>query len=189
MDNDETEKIEEENLDEVELVPDDDASVAPHAARIKKLKADLARTDKERKEYLDGWQRAKADLINYRRDERSRFEDLARFASTSLIEEILPVLDSFDLALAGNMDKGMERGIMLIRSQLEDVLKKRGISMIQAEPGSAFNTEKHESIGEVESDKPAGSIAEAVQRGYELAGRVIRPARVRLAKSNDHEIV
>lgn len=170
--------------EELELVPDEEGGLPDLQAKIKKLKAELVRSEKERKEYLDGWQRAKADLINYKKEEGRRFEELARFAGTSLIEEILPVLDSFDLALAGNSDKGMERGIMLIRSQLEDVVRKRGIAVIQVQPGDIFNPEKHESIGEVESDKPAGSIAEAVQRGYELSGRVIRPARVRLVKES-----
>ena len=172
---------------DVEIIEDEEGGLPDLQAKIKKLKAEFARSEKERKEYLDGWQRAKADLINYKKEEGRRLEDLARFAGTSLIEEILPVLDSFDLALAGNADEKMTRGIMLIRSQLEDVLKKRGVGVIQVQSGDAFNPEKHEAIGEVASDKPAGSVAEAVQRGYELAGRVIRPARVRLAKSNERE--
>jgi len=183
MDN-EPDVVTEKDASDVELVPDEEGGLPDLQQKIKKLKAELARSEKERKEYLDGWQRAKADLINYKKEEGRRLEELARFAGTSLIEEILPVLDSFDLALAGSVDKGMERGIMLIRSQLEDVIRKRGVAVIQVQPGDAFNPEKHEAIGEVESAAPAGSIAEAVQRGYELAGRVIRPARVRLAKES-----
>ncbi|MBI2053505.1 MAG: nucleotide exchange factor GrpE, partial [Candidatus Sungbacteria bacterium] len=109
------------DAEEVELIPDEEGAMPDLQAKIKKLKADLARSDKERKEYLDGWQRAKADGINYKKEEGRRLEDLIRFASVGMIEELLPVLDSFDLALAGSTDKGMERGIMLIRSQLEDV--------------------------------------------------------------------
>jgi len=185
MDDNEHKDVTGKDASEVELVPDEEGAMPDLQARIKKLKADLARSDKERKEYLDGWQRAKADSINYKKEEGKRLDDLIRFAGVSMIEELLPVLDSFDLALAGSTDKGMERGIMLIRSQLEDVLKKRGVAVIQVSAGEAFDPARHEAIGEVESDKPAGAVAEAVQRGYELAGRVIRPARVRLSKSDN----
>lgn len=170
--------------DDVEVVPDKEESGRDAEGRIRKLKEDLARADKERKEYLDGWQRAKADFINYKKDEGKRAEELMRFASGALIGELLVVLDSFDLALAGpGAHAGAdERGMHLIRSQLEDVLRRHGLEGIAASPGDAFNPEKHEAIGEETSDLPDGSIAAVLQKGYVLRGRVIRPARVKTAK-------
>lgn len=137
-------------------------------------------------EYLNGWQRTKADFINYKNDEGRRLEDMARFMTKSLVMDVLPVLDSFDLACQQMESKqGSEqeiKGILLIRSQLLDVLKKRGVEVIPLHPGDTFNPELHEALGEVQSDLPEGVVAEEFQKGYVLQGKVIRPARVRLAK-------
>lgn len=178
------EKIENENFD-VELVPDEEGAVWDPETRIQKLKAHLARADGERKEYLDGWQRAKAELINYKKDEGKRLEEMIRFASADFIEDILPVLDSFDLAVAAGASDSAAHGIVLIRSQLENILKKRGVTEIAVRPGDPFNPEQHESIGETASEYPAGGIAEVSQNGYVLSGRVIRPARVKLSKGQN----
>ena len=186
--NDDQDKI--ENMDtDMEVVPDEDGALPDLQAKIKKLKADLIRSEKERREYLDGWQRAKADLINFKKEDAKRMEELIRFASTALLYDLLPALDGLDMALAGARtpeETKLEQGIRIIRAQLADMLKKQGIVEIAVRPGDPFNPEKHESIGEVESEEyPAGSVAEVAQRGYESAGRIIRPTRVRLAKSRE----
>ena len=173
---------EKDKNEEVEFIADEDGDLPDLQKKIKKLKEDQKKCEAERKTNLEGWQRAKADFINYRNDEGRRFEDMARFVTTGLIQEVLPVLDSFDLALGHNLPKDTERGVLLIRSQFEDILKKRGLEEIKVGVGEKFNPEKHESIGEVESEKPVGKIAEVVQRGYFLRGKVLRPTRVRLSK-------
>lgn len=174
--------------DDIEMVPDDDdaaQSGADPQARIAKLKEELKRVEAERREYLDGWQRAKADLANYKRDEGKRFEEFAKFASADLIADIVQALDSFDLALQHEMPKDVERGIILIRSQLEDTLRKRGLEVIHAK-GERFDPALHESVGEVESKESEGTIVEELQKGYRLAGKVIRPARVKISKASSH---
>lgn len=167
---------------DIEMVPDAEAGgdTAPEA-KLAKLKAELARCETERKEHLDGWQRARADLANYRKDEVRRFEELARFAAEGLIADALPILDSFDLALGHAMPKEVERGIVLIRSQLEDVLRRRGLEVIPA-LGQRFDPSLHEAIGTVEGAGEDEAIAEELQRGYRLNGKVIRPARVKIVK-------
>lgn len=149
----------------------------------------LEQCEKEKKDYLDGWQRARADFINYKKDEGRRTEDMARFIMADFIRDLLPVFDSFDLALDFEKERQesgegkKERGALLIRTQLSDILKKRGFEKIAVKKGEKFNPEKHEGLGEIESDLPAGSVAEEVQGGYTLRGKVIRPARVKLAKN------
>lgn len=149
----------------------------------------LAQCEKEKQEYLAGWQRAKADHINYRKDEARRFEDMARFVTAGLIQDVLPVLDSFDLAFrsfqlpASGFQPNDERGMLLIRSQLLDLLKKRGLEEIKVSAGDTFDPEMHESIGEMESTYSAGSITEEVQKGYYFQNKVLRPVRVRLSKN------
>jgi molecular chaperone GrpE len=165
------------------VIPDGEAGISDLHARIKKLKADLARSEKERREYLDGWQRAKADMVNYKKDDRRRMEDLARFASADIVQDIIGVLDNFDLALAAGAPPEVERGIMLIRGQIENIVRRQGAEEIATAAGDAFNPELHEAIGEEASDVPAGAIARVLQKGYRLHGRVVRPARVKLSKS------
>lgn len=168
--------------EEIELVPDEEGDLPDLQKKIKKIKEGLKRCELERKEYLEGWQRAKADHINYKNDEGRRFEDMARFVTAGLVQEILPVLDSFDLALGHGLPPDLERGVLLIRSQFEDILKKRGLEEMHVALGEDFNPERHESIGEIESEVLPGRIAEVVQRGYKFRDRVLRPVRVRIAK-------
>lgn len=179
---DETEKKEDVGED-IELIPDEEGIPQELAGKIKKTKEELKRCEAERKEYLEGWQRAKADFINFKKDEGKRFEDMARFVTTSIVEEFLPVLDSFDFALQHGVPKEVEKGIMFIRSQFEDVLRKRGIEEIHGKPGDIFDPAKHESVGEIKSEYPPGTIADVVQKGYVFRERVMRPVRVRLAKA------
>lgn len=160
--------------EDVEIVEDDGDAVK----KINKLREEIKKCETERREYLEGWQRAKADYLNYRKDEGRRFEDMARVVASGFMQDILPVLDSFDVATKSGKDEGM----LLVRVQLMDVLKKRGLEEIEVREGETFNPERHESLDVVESHHPAGSVAEVVQRGYTFQGRVLRPARVRIAK-------
>lgn len=157
--------------------------------KIKNLRDDLKKCESERKDYLDGWQRAKADYVNYKKDEGKRFEETIRFIVTDFIKDLLPVLDSFDLALQ-NMFSDSEagenkKGILLIRSQLTDIMKKRDIEEIKVAIGGKFDPGIHESLGEVESKQTEGTVAEEIQKGYRFKDYVIRPARVRLAKGKN----
>ena len=166
--------------EEIEVTPESDADARPRdpEEKIQRQKTDIERLEKERREYLEGWQRAKADFINYKKDEAKRGEELLRFAAGSLVAELLVVLDSFDLALGSTDDRGM----ILIRAQLEDILRRHGLEVVSATAGDAFNPERHEAIGEEASDLPEGAIASVLQKGYALHGRLIRPARVKISK-------
>lgn len=140
---------------------------------------------KERDEYLDGWKRAKAELINYKKDEAKRFEEIVKFSREGLITELISVLDSFDLALVSleaDADHKTQKGLYLIRTQLEDVLRKNGLERMIVSIGQPFDPRLQEAIVSVESDKPAGTVIEEVERGYLLYGKIIRPARVKVAK-------
>jgi molecular chaperone GrpE len=137
----------------------------------------------QRDEYLQGWQRAKADLANYRRDEVARLEEIARYATEDMIRELLTVLDSFNLALLALEKQGpVEKGVYMIKAQIDDVLKKRGLERIETAPGMPFDPALHEAIAEGTSELPEGTIIDEIENGYRLHGRVLRPARVRISK-------
>lgn len=143
--------------------------------------SELEQCRKEREEYLNGWKRAKADLINYQKDEARQLEELLKFANAGLIKELISVLDSFDLADNSKTAQNIE-GMNVIRTQLESVLKKNGLEAMAKTVGQKFDPAVHESVGETDSDQPAGVIIEEAAKGYLLRGRIIRPARVKLSK-------
>ena len=148
------------------------------------LEAELQKVKEERDGYLNGWKRAKADFINYQKDESKRSEELMKFAALGVIEDMIPVLDHLNLALMTMKKAGtVESGVEMVRNQMEEVLKKRGLQKIQVSLGNLFDPHVHESVGEIEAEYPPGSVGEIVEQGYILQGRVVRPARVRITKS------
>jgi molecular chaperone GrpE len=162
---------EEKNLEEPTLV---------------ELEQKLAEAEKARDEYLGGWQRAKADFINYKKEEMKHLEEVARYGSADIIKDLISVLDNFDLALR-NLEKAgpVEKGIYLIRSQIEDMLKKRGLEKVNVKVGDEFDPTIAEAMAEVSSDHPPGTIVEEVEPGYRLHEKLLRPARVIISKGNE----
>jgi molecular chaperone GrpE len=149
---------------------------------VKELEREIEKLKKQSEEYLDGWKRAKAELINYKKEDLARLEEVARFGNEDLIRELVPVLDSFDLGLITFEKEGLaSKGFYMIRSQLEDILKKRGLERIMVSVGQPFDPGLQESIAEIESNLPAGQVVEEVEKGYLLHGRVLRPARVKVS--------
>lgn len=143
--------------------------------RIKQLEEEVEKLKKQAKEYLEGWQRAKADYINREREiERQRSEWL-EFANVSLILEILPVYEHFCQALEHkDTNEDFVKGIEQIQKQFEDFLKKLGIERIKT-IGEKFNPEVHEVI---EKKGEGNEIIEEISAGYKMGGKVIKPAKV-----------
>lgn len=144
---------------------------------------DIAQLAKERDEYLDGWQRARAELVNYKRDESKRSDDMMKFANGALIRELIAVVDNFELAIAAMERQGaVEKGIYLIKAQLEDILKQYGLEKVSIEIGQEFDPSLHDAVASVASELPSGTIVEEVERGYYLHGKLLRPSRVKVAE-------
>ncbi len=144
---------------------------------------ELQKCEAQRDEYLAGWQRAKADFINYKKEEMVRLEEFARYQNADLVMELVRVLDSFDLGIAALEKKGgVDRGVYMIRAQLEDLLKQRGLQRIVVKPGDKFDPAIAETVAEVESDVPAGNVVEEIEAGYKLYDKILRPARVKISK-------
>ena len=155
------------------------------AAQAEKCVSCGSDCEKQRDEYLDGWKRAKADLLNYKKDESKRFEAIIRFANEAIVKDLVTVLDSFDLALVtfgGDEDSKTQKGLYLIRRQLEDIMKLSGLERVIISVGQPFDPGLQEAVAEVESDKASGAIIEEVEKGYTLHGKLIRSARVKVAK-------
>ncbi len=149
----------------------------------KDIKSLLEECQKKRDEYLDGWQRARADFSNYKKDEYRRFEEIVKTSNQKIIFDLIKVLDSFDLSLVALEKEGKaEKGMYLVKSQLEDVLKNYGLERMKVSVGDKFDPNLHDAVATVESDQPEGTVVEEVEKGYLLHGRVIRAARVKVSK-------
>jgi molecular chaperone GrpE len=92
-------------------------------------------------------------------------------------------MDNFDLALRTLEKAGsVEKGIYFIRTQIEDILKKRGLAKVEIKEGDVFDPATAEALAEVASEKPAGAVVEVIEQGYRLHEKVLRPARVIVSK-------
>lgn len=144
----------------------------------------------EKQEYLDGWQRARAELQNAKKHFASEQKVLTQFAELTLVEDLLRVLDSFDMAFLNRsawekVDETWRKGVEYIHRELLSVLENRGLKPF--EPlGEVFNPTEHESVGvvEVAESEKEGTVVAVLQHGYRLGGRVIRPAKVSIAHYN-----
>jgi len=143
---------------------------------------ELARLQAERDEYLVHLQRTQAEFDNYRkrmlRDQTAHLER----ATANLIEQLLPVLDSFELALgSGGTDvERLRKGVELVYGELLGVLEKAGLQRIEA-LGKPFDPEEHEAVMHVENEDGEPGVRDVVRTGYRLKGRVLRPAMVKVA--------
>jgi len=143
----------------------------------------LTAAEKQRDEYLAGWQRAKADFINYKKDEMKHLEEIARYGNEDLIKDLITVLDNFDLGLRTLEKAGpVEKGVYLIRTQIDDILKKRGLEKMEMKPGDEFDPNIAEALSAVESERPPGTVVEQIEPGYRLYDKILRPGRVIISK-------
>ena len=167
-----TNKKEELNKEEIKNEADD----------VLKLKEEIENLKREKDEYLNGWKRAKADFINYQKDEVKREEEVIKFSNEFFIKELLPVLDSLELSLSMiGEDSTAKKGVEMIYAKLERILNRHGLELIKC-LGEKFDTNFHEALEEVVSEKESGTIVEELEKGWKLHGKVIRPSRVKVAK-------
>jgi molecular chaperone GrpE len=159
---------------------------APEPLDLQQLTAELEQIRSDRQEFLDGWQRARAEFANYRkRVEREQDEARSRIAGETLLR-VLAIMDDLDRALRDRPAEAeaaaWAEGIDLIYRKFQALLEAEGIQLIQAE-GQAFDPALHEALSHEESEAhDEGQVIEVVQRGYRIGDRVLRPALVRVAK-------
>ena len=147
---------------------------------IEEIQQKLEEAEKKSAEYLAGWQRARADFLNYKKEEMERIENFMKYSVEEIVLKLLPILDSFNLAL--NQTENKDEGFLQIKKQLEDFLKGFGVEEVKT-IGEKFDPNFHEAIDTIESEgKESGTIVEESQKGYIMNGKLIRPAKVKVAK-------
>lgn len=110
-------------------------------------------------------------------------QEAVKYGSEDLIKDLISVMDNFDLGLRVLERSGsVEKGIYLIRSQIEDILKKRGLTKIGVKVGDVFDPAVMEAMTEIGSDLPHGVVVEEIEPGYRLHEKVLRASRVIVSK-------
>jgi molecular chaperone GrpE len=195
------------NLDDNEIIPEkdaenlaansdddsdtlDDSVVAEEnaVAMVKKLREKLKKAEAEKQEYLVGWQRAKADLINARKRDESERQEFIKFANERLIESLVPVMESFDMAMGNKevwekVDKNWRVGVEYIYAQLKKVLSDAGLEEVNP-IGLPFDLNRDEAAEylPVPTEAEHHKILAVVQKGYNLNERPMRPPKVKVGE-------
>ena len=182
-----------ENMNEeqdIELEPENNEPPKGGDAekKVAKLKAELERALAERQEYLDGWQRAKADYVNLLR----RNEEAAKAAELSgkikAVETLLPAFDALERAKEHVPSEALAKeggemisGFMAVAKQLESAFAALGLEEV-GKIGEAFDPALHEAYGQepVDSTEKDGIVTAVLEKGWRVSGIIIRPAKVRV---------
>jgi molecular chaperone GrpE len=180
---------EDEDEEEVaELVPVDkaleDVSI-PVDEKLDLVKAAWETSEAKAAEYLDGWQRSKAEFANYRKRINREREQYNKDVVGRVVKKYLPIVDDLERALKERPTQGdfatWVEGIELIYRKLIGVLESDGVVPMKVD-GEMFDPNLHEAVLQIESeDHESGQIVEVIQPGYWIGERVLRPARVCIA--------
>lgn len=159
---------------------------------IKRLREKLKECTAKKQEYLDGWQRAKADIVNTKKEFSKKRERLRARATEAVISDILPTLDSFEMAFAdqeawNQVDEQWRAGVEHIHTQLMNALKGQGLKVIKPKAGDEFDPQLHTSVATepVETGGQDDTVASCEKTGYRLDDRVIRSANVVVYRQKD----
>lgn len=139
--------------------------------------------DAQIKDLTETAQRLQAEFENFRKRKEREQEEFTKYACSQVIEQITPILDNFELAFQHTKSKeDFIKGVELIYSQLVQMLEDNGVEPINPQPGEKFNAFEHEALLAEKSDKEENSILEVMQKGYRVNGKVLRHAKVKVAK-------
>ncbi|MGA8741376.1 MAG: nucleotide exchange factor GrpE [Terracidiphilus sp.] len=153
-------------------------------AEFETLQAEYDQLKKERDQLVDRLARLQAEFENARKRAEKEKADFRDYATGSVVEQFLPVLDNFELALksTGSLEQ-LRAGVELIVKQMEEILRGLQVQPV-ATVGEEFDPRHHEAMGSVErEDLPDQHVAEEVRRGYRLREKLLRPALVRVVSN------
>ena len=146
-----------------------------------KIKEKPKETDKKISELTETLQRLQAEFENYKKYVEKEKAEFVKYAKADLIEKLLPLLDSFELALKNSAEKKeLLKGVELIYSQFYSMLEKEGLKKIDVK--GKFDPHLHEVLLKEKSDKEEDAILEELQKGYILNGKVLRFSKVKVSK-------
>jgi len=158
------------------------------AEEAETLKQALAEEKARAEANLAGWQRAQADFMNYKRRSEQEKEEMAKFANSTLLLNLLPILDDLERAFAAIPPSLAEanwvEGIKLIERKWWAILEAQGLSQIEA-LGEPFDPRLHEAVRQDKGKE--GIVVEEIQKGYKFHDRVIRPSKVAVGTGEEEK--
>lgn len=163
----------------------DGATGDPAAAVLDDLESLRARAQ-ERDQFLDLLKRTQADFENYQKRNQREREQERRYMHKGLAQDLLPVLDNFERALAAANQAGeigpLVQGVNLVMTQMLDLLKRHGVTRIEAQ-GQPFDPNLHQAVMQrpADAEHPANTVVQVLENGFMIHDRVLRPARVIVA--------
>ncbi len=162
----------------------EETASASQPAEAEALQGTIERLQAEKAMLVDRMARMQADFDNARKRAQREQQEFKDYALTNAIRALLPVLDSFDHALASSdTGENFRSGMELIDRQFHDALNKLGVTEVASE-GQPFDPTQHEAIEMVETDEvPDNHVLQELQRGYKLKDRLLRPAMVRVGRN------
>ncbi|GAA5481933.1 nucleotide exchange factor GrpE [Haloferula sargassicola] len=167
---------------------EDNAEVDAAAAEMDELDP-ITALEQDVLKWKDLAMRGAADLENFRKRAAREREESVRYANQSLLEELLPILDNFEMGMqaAGQeKDSMVFIGMSMVRKQLNDFLANCGVSVIEAE-GKPFDPNLHDAVSQEATDEAAeGTVLRVTRRGYLLRDRLLRPASVVVARAPEN---
>ena len=155
------------------------------------LKAALAEAEKLAAQNRDGYLRMAAELDNMRKRTQRDLENAHKFALERFLMELLPVRDSLEMgiAAAASTAAGLKEGMDMTLKLLVTALERAGVSEIDPRKGEDFNPELHEAMAMQETTEAGpGTVLQTIQKGFQLNGRLLRPARVVVAKAPEQPL-
>ena len=159
-------------------------ATGPQAVQETVSRAEFEQLKGERDQLVDRVARLQAEFENARKRAERERQEYRDYAAANVVEQFLPVLDNFELALkaTGSTEK-LRTGVELIVKQMEEILRQMQVTAIPA-VGEAFDPRHHEALGSVErEDLPDQHIAEEIRRGYKIRERLLRPSMVRVVSN------
>ena len=164
-----------------------DAIAVKDEELINDLKTQLEQAKTQSSDYLNGWQRARAEFANYKKRQEELTGRIREDQQVELLKNILPILDDFDLAFANVPEEKIKseaawlNGFSLIQRKLQKIIAGYGVETIDAL--GVFDPNLHEALtNETHPDLQEGQIIAVVRKGYRKGERILRPAQVRVAK-------
>jgi len=164
----------------------EEAAEVEEVSELEALRQALEKAKAQAADYLDGWQRARAEFANYKKRNEQERQELFKLANTTLMSRLLPIFDDFERAFQ-TLPRSLLSftwidGVALIYRRLQAILEAEGLTLIETE-GENFDPLLHEAVTyEENAEHQEGQVIGEVQKGYKLGDRVLRPALVRVAK-------
>lgn len=150
--------------------------------RIETLENEVAEKDEEIDDLTDKLSRARADFKNYKKRTKKQQEEMKARATEDLVGELIDVRDNLVRALDQDEDADIRPGVESTLESFDRALEDENVAFILPDPGEEVDPERHEVMQRVDSDQPAGTIADVYQQGYEMGGKILRPARVTVSE-------